>query len=41
MPRVMFKAREVMNDPESNFKALSDILETDQVMAARVLRLSN
>ena len=41
MPQVMFKAREVMNDPKSNFKALSDILETDQAMAARVLRLAN
>jgi HD-like signal output (HDOD) protein len=41
MPQVMFKAREVMNDPKSNFKALSDILETDQALAARVLRLSN
>jgi len=41
MPQVMFKAREVMDDPKSNFKALSDILETDQAMATRVLRLSN
>ncbi len=41
MPQVMFKAREVMNNPKSNFKALSDILETDQAMATRVLRLSN
>jgi HD-like signal output (HDOD) protein len=41
MPQVMFKAREVMNDPKSNFKALSDILETDQAMATRVLRLAN
>ena len=41
MPQVMFKARDVMNDPKSNFKALSDILETDQAMAARVLRLAN
>lgn len=41
MPQVMFKAREIMNDPKSNFKALSDILETDQAMATRVLRLSN
>lgn len=41
MPQVMFKAREVMNDPKSNFKALSDILQTDQAMATRVLRLSN
>ena len=41
MPQVMFKAREVMNDPASSFKALADILETDQAMATRVLRLSN
>lgn len=41
MPQVMFKARETMGDPNSNFKELSDILETDQAMAARVLRLSN
>ncbi len=41
MPQVMFKAREIMNDPKSNFAALSDILETDQAMATRILRLSN
>ena len=41
MPQVMFKAREVMGDPNSSFKALADILETDQAMATRVLRLSN
>lgn len=41
MPQVMFKAREVMNNPSSNFKELSDILETDQAMATRVLRLAN
>ncbi len=41
MPQVMFKAREVMSDNKSNFKALADILETDQAMATRVLRLSN
>jgi HD-like signal output (HDOD) protein len=41
MPQVMFKAREIMNDPTSSFKALADILENDQAMATRVLRLSN
>jgi|WetSurMetagenome_2_1015567.scaffolds.fasta_scaffold07282_4 HD-like signal output (HDOD) protein len=41
MPQVMFKAREIMNDPTSSFKALADILEKDQAMATRVLRLSN
>ncbi len=41
MPQVMFKAREVMSDPTSSFKALAEILETDQAMATRVLKLSN
>ena len=41
MPQVMIKAREVMNNPKSNFKELADILEVDQAMAARVLKLSN
>jgi len=41
MPQVMFKAREIMNDPTSGFRALADILEKDQAMATRVLRLSN
>jgi HD-like signal output (HDOD) protein len=41
MPQVMFKAREIMNDPTSGFKALAEILEKDQAMATRVLRLSN
>ena len=41
MPQVIFKAREVINDPTSSFKALADILETDQAMATRVLRLAN
>jgi len=41
MPQVMFKAREIMNDPTSSFRALADILEKDQAMATRVLRLSN
>jgi HD-like signal output (HDOD) protein len=41
MPQVMFKAREVMNNPGAGFKELAGILETDQSMAARVLRLSN
>ncbi len=41
MPQVMFKAREVMNNPASSFKELAGILETDQAMATRVLRLAN
>jgi len=30
-----------MNDPSSSFKALADIIETDQAIATKVLRLSN
>ena len=41
MPQVMIKAREVMNNPKSNFKELAEILEVDQAMAVRVLKLSN
>ncbi|MFC1533540.1 hypothetical protein ACFL7M_09280 [Thermodesulfobacteriota bacterium] len=29
MPQVMFKARQIMTDPTSSFRALADILETD------------
>jgi len=41
MPQVMFKAREIMDDPTAGFRALAEILEKDQAMATRVLRLSN
>lgn len=41
MPQVMLKAKDIMNDPKSDFRGLSDILESDQAMATRVLRLSN
>jgi HD-like signal output (HDOD) protein len=41
MPQTVFKVREVIADPSSSFKALSEILETDQAMAARVLKIAN
>ena len=41
MPRVLFKAREVMADPKSSFKEIAQIIETDQAIAARVLKVAN
>ena len=41
MPKVLFKAREVMADPKSSFKEIACIIETDQAIAARVLKVAN
>ena len=41
MPQTVFKVREIIADPKSSFKDLSEILETDQAMAARVLKIAN
>jgi hypothetical protein len=41
MPQVLSKAREVMGNPKSGFKELAGVLETDQAIAARVLKLAN
>lgn len=41
MPKVLFKAREVMADPKSSFKDVAAIIETDQAIAARVLKVAN
>ena len=41
MPKVLFKAREVMGDPKSSFKDVAQIIETDQAIAARVLKVAN
>ena len=41
MPKVLFKAREVMEDPKSSFKDVAQIIETDQAIAARVLKVAN
>jgi len=41
MPQTVFKVREIISDPNSSFKELSDILETDQAMATRVLKIAN
>ncbi len=41
MPQVVIKAHQVMADPGSSFKELGAIIETDQAIAARVLKLAN
>jgi HD-like signal output (HDOD) protein len=41
MPKVLFKAREIMADPKSSFKEIAKIIETDQAIAAKVLKVAN
>ncbi|MBE9581050.1 MAG: zinc-ribbon domain-containing protein [Proteobacteria bacterium] len=41
MPQSVLKAREIMANPNSDFKELAELLETDQAIAARVLKLAN
>lgn len=41
MPQVVMKAQQVMSDPGSSFKELGAVIETDQAIAARVLKLAN
>ena len=41
MPKVMIKAREIMADPNSSFKEIAQVIETDQAIAARVLKIAN
>lgn len=41
MPQVVMKAHQVMADPDSSFKELGAVIETDQAIAARVLKLAN
>ncbi len=41
MPKVLFKARQVMEDPKSGFKEIAKIIETDQAIAAKVLKVAN
>lgn len=41
MPQIMAKATEVMSNDNAGFKEVGDVLETDQAMATRVLKLAN
>ncbi len=41
MPQIMHKAREVMGSPDSSFKDLANIIERDQALAIKILKISN
>lgn len=41
MPQTIFKVQEILANPDSSFKDLADILETDQAMAVKVLKIAN
>ena len=41
MPQVVYKAYEIMDDPNSNTKQLADLIETDQAIATKVLKMAN
>jgi len=41
MPQTVFKVREIIANPDSSFKELAKILETDQAIAAKVLKIAN
>jgi putative nucleotidyltransferase with HDIG domain len=41
LPQVLIKANEIMANPSSTFKDLGGIIETDQAIAGRVLKLAN
>jgi HD-like signal output (HDOD) protein len=41
MPQTVLKAREIMANPNSGFKELSNLFETDQAIAAKILKLAN
>ena len=41
MPAIVEKARRIMDDPDSSFKDLANLIEKDQSLAMKVLRLSN
>jgi len=41
MPQVAQKARKVISNPGSNFSDLAKVIETDQAIAAKVLKMAN
>lgn len=41
MPQIVFKARNLLADPESEMRDLSSLLESDQAIATKVLKLAN
>ena len=41
MPQVAQKAREVVSDPDSDFKDLAKVIETDPAIASKILKIAN
>jgi len=41
MPQTVLKAREIIANPRSDFKDLAALFETDQAIAAKILKLAN
>ncbi|MDA8139229.1 MAG: HDOD domain-containing protein [Desulfobacteraceae bacterium] len=41
MPQTVIKAREIMDDPKAGFKELATLFESDQAIAAKILKLAN
>jgi HD-like signal output (HDOD) protein len=41
MPQVAQKAREVIANPASSFKDLAEVVETDQAIVTRILKIAN
>lgn len=41
MPEIMTKATAILSDDNAGYKEVGDVLETDQAMATRVLKLAN
>ncbi|MFO7715758.1 HDOD domain-containing protein [Desulfosarcina sp.] len=41
MPKIIYKAREVMANPMAGFKEIAEVIETDQAIAAKILQVAN
>jgi putative nucleotidyltransferase with HDIG domain len=41
LPQVVFKIHELIRNPDSNTKDIAKVIETDQAIAAKVLRIAN
>lgn len=41
MPQIVFKARQIIADPDSEMAELANLLESDQAIATKVLKLAN
>lgn len=41
MPKVVSKVRDIMGNPLSSFKDIAKVIETDQAIAAKVLKIAN